>query len=108
MNATSVSSTEISVTWGPPEIPRGIIRAYHVLYYPTTNSTAYLNNSITLIVDPPETSQSVINLTAYTDYTFLVFAVTIMEGPAVLVTATTFEAGIYVLQSACMCLENLN
>ena len=89
VNATSVSSTGINVTWGPPEFPRGIITGYRVVYYPTSNST----NLASLDVVFPETSLFVRNLTAFTEYTFRVSAITVEEGQAVVVTATTLEAG---------------
>ena len=89
VNATSVSSTGINVTWGPPEFPQGIIRAYRVVYYPTTNPS----NLASFDVVFPETSLFVSNLTAFTNYTFQVSAITVEEGQAVVVTATTLEGG---------------
>ena len=89
VNATSVSSTGINVTWGPPEFPRGIITGYRVVYHPTTNSTILTNSDVVV----PETSLFVRNLTTFTEYTFRVSAITVEEGQAVVVTATTLEAG---------------
>ena len=87
----SVNSAEILVTWGPPDTPRGIITAYRVEYYPSLNP----NNSITQNIQPPDDNVLVSNLTAFTEYTFLVLAVTVEDGPAVQVSATTLEAGMF-------------
>ena len=93
MNATSLSAVEINVTWGPPEFPRGIITGYRVVYYPTANST----NLITQLPDvvPQASSLAVYNLTAFTEYTFEVSAITVEEGPPALATASTPQAGMF-------------
>ena len=70
--ATNLSSTSLSVVWGPPEIPRGIITLYTISYYLTSveeGSSCSLNTT--------DTSRVLNGLIKYTEYSVYVQASTV-------------------------------
>ena len=85
---TATTAFTVSLNWEEPEEPNGIIDNYIIRYYETSspaNVTLY-NDSI------QSTSAVVYNLSAFTNYTFRVSAVTVEEGPFEEVSATTNQS----------------
>ncbi len=75
----SNSSTVIVVGWEPPipELLRGILRGYMVLYRPANSSAGGRVDR----VEPTQTLHQLIGLQPFTNYSIQVAAVTIDEGP---------------------------
>ena len=78
----------VSLQWNKPQPANGIIDNYIIQYYqPSTPTTITLFSSTTT-----ETSVVVDGLSAFTDYTFRVSAVTVEEGDFSEVNVTTEES----------------
>ena len=89
VSATNLSSTEISVTWQQPDPANGMIQQYIVTYYPSGSPSDNVSTS--------NTSITIGGLSAFTNYSVFVVAVTVAPGPAsTTVTVTTSEAGMCV------------
>ena len=86
--AVVITTFSVSLQWNEPQPTNGIIRRYIVQYYRTSTPGSFtlFNDSSTM------TSAMVINLSLFTDYTFRVSAVTVAEGPFVVVIATSAES----------------
>ena len=94
VTATNLSSIEIFVTWQQPDPANGIIQQYIVTYYPSGSP------SDDTTVSTSNTSITIGGLSAFTNYSVFVVAVTVAPGPAsTTVTVTTSEAGAYM----CVC-----
>ena len=91
VNATNLSSTEISVTWLQPDPTNGVIQQYIVTYYPSGSPGDNTTNSTT------NTSITIGGLSAFTEYSVFVVAVTVAPGPpSTAVNVTTSETGVCV------------
>jgi len=98
VNATNLSSTEISVTWLQPDPTNGVIQQYIVTYYPSGSPGDNTTNSTS------DTSITIGGLSAFTEYSVFVVAVTVAPGPAsTAVNVTTSEAGVWVCVGGCVC-----
>ena len=98
VTATNLSSTEISVTWQQPDPANGIIQQYIVTYYPSGSP------SDNTTVPTSNTSITIGGLSAFTNYSVFVVAVTVAPGPAsTTVTVMTSEAGAYMCVCVCVC-----
>ena len=87
--AVAVNSTAITVTWGRPDTPNGIIRGYNISYLlPDSGDEVVIN------VEPIIRTVTVGDLSPFTSYEFTVAAFTIEMGPGETVNATTDEAGL--------------
>ena len=94
VNATNLSSTEISVTWLQPDPTNGVIQQYIVTYYPSGSPGDNTTNSTS------DTSITIGGLSAFTEYSVFVVAVTVAPGPpSTAVNVTTSETGVCV----CVC-----
>ena len=87
VNATTVNSTAIQISWDQPDITNGIIRYYTVVYRLNDSSqTAEQNSTDTMTV--------VANLDPFSNYVFYVLAFTVASSdPSDNVTAMTAQAG---------------
>ena len=90
--AIDVTATSITITWAPPptEETNGIIRSYTVRYFPTSDVSAPPVEESLLA---NETSFTASDLEPFTNYTFMVEAVTISPGPPDSIDIQTDEAG---------------
>ena len=70
--ATNLSSTSLSVVWGPPDLPRGIITLYTISYYLTSIGEGSSNS-----LDTTGTSGVLNGLMKYTEYSVYVQARTV-------------------------------
>ena len=71
--ATNLSSTSLSVVWGPPEIPRGIITLYTISYYLLTS----VEEGSSYSLNTTDTSGVLNSLMKYTEYSVYVQASTV-------------------------------
>ena len=96
----AVTATNITITWNPPPVGEinGIIRAYTISYFPTSNASA---QPVEESVPENETSFIADGLQPFTNYTFEVRAVTISPGPPASIVVETDQAGKLLL---CMCM----
>ena len=81
----------VSLDWDEPQSPNGIIDNYIIRFYEDStpdNITLYSNTV-------QETRVAVYDLKAHTNYTFLVSAMTVAEGPAAEVSAMTEESSMF-------------
>ena len=85
----------ILVQWDPPEPANGNITLYIISYYPVSSPGDRNETN----VSGTDTEVSIENLTPFTDYTFLVSAVTVAEGPQAEVNAITSESGLLLIYS---------
>ena len=87
VNATTINSTAVQVSWNPPDITNGIIRYYTVVYRLNDSSeTMELNSTDVTVV--------VTNLDPFNYYVFYVLAFTVASSdPSENDTALTAEAG---------------
>ena len=87
VNASTINSTAVWVSWNPPDITNGIIRYYTVVYRLNDNSeTMELNSTNVTVV--------VTGLDPFSHYVFYVLAVTVASSdPSENDTALTAEAG---------------
>ncbi len=76
VSATSPTFSVISLTWSDPLIPNGIIRDYQVTYFPTADSSTVT----TLNISSAALEFNITGLTAFTNYTISVTAITIELG----------------------------
>jgi len=87
VNATNLSSTEIFITWLQPDPTNGVIQQYIVTYYPSGSPGDNTTNSTS------DTSITIGGLSAFTEYSVFVVAVTVAPGPpSTAVNVTTSEA----------------
>ena len=93
--ATADSSTEVTVEWGEPETPNGIIIQYSISYNLTGSD----------IINVTGTSRTVTigDLLPFTFYEFTVVAFTVEMGPGASDSVQTQEAGMCV----CLCICTL-
>ena len=87
VNATTVNSTAIQISWDQPDITNGVIRYYTVVYRLNDSSLATeLNSTDTMIV--------VADLDPFNNYVFYVLAFTVASSdPSDNVTAMTEQSG---------------
>ena len=87
VNASTVNSTAVQISWSPPDITNGIIRYYTVVYRLNDRSeTMELNSTDVTVV--------VTGLNPFNNYVFYVLAFTVASSdPSENDTALTAEAG---------------
>ena len=97
INASTISSTAVRVSWNPPDITNGIIRYYTVVYRLNDSSqTMELNSTDVTVV--------VTNLDPFNHYLFYVLAFTVASSdPSENDTALTAEAGNTYICSYSLC-----
>ena len=81
--ATITASDYVTFMWGYPEVPRGIIQGYIILYYPTGSQGSPSEQNITLPMDDDDGAQmsNITGLTPFTSYTFRIRAYSFEENP---------------------------
>ena len=84
--AESVNPQNVTLMWSKPQVPNGIITHYELMYTNESNSSGTVQVNTTFYV--------VEGLNEFTNYTFMVAAVTIAgSGPSESLIVTTAEAG---------------
>ena len=90
---TRMYSLDIDIDWSEPTYPNGVIERYTVSVYETSNSSAVVYSSDSVLV--PGVTEPV-NVLPYTNYTVRVSASTSAgEGPHSTVIIESPEAGIF-------------
>ena len=91
--ASVINPRNVTITWDrPPEnMINGILQSYTVSYFPTLDPNA--SPAMEKSLPGNETSLTVDGLNPFTNYTFLVIAVTVGPGPADEIVVETEEAG---------------
>ena len=69
--STNVTSTTISLTWAPPEMPNGVIANYSIAYTPDERIAATLEQ-----LGIEATSATLSGLMEYVNYTIVLYAFT--------------------------------
>ena len=87
VNASTINSTAVRISWNPPDITNGIIRYYTVVYL--------LNDSLQAMeLNSTDVTVVVTGLDPFNHYVFYVLAVTVASSdPSENDTALTGEAG---------------
>ena len=87
MNASTINSTAVRISWNPPDITNGIIRYYTVVYRLNDSSETMELNSTDVTV-------AVTDLNPFNYYVFYVLAFTVASSdPSENDTALTAEGG---------------
>ena len=91
-----VNSTAVMLTWGYPQIPRGVIQGYIITYRRSGNLAGEsAMRNITLEVDDDNRTQTAIidGLFPHTSYSFMIRAYSFGVDPFIIHNGTIFDAG---------------
>lgn len=92
LTTVEINAFDMTLEWSVPENENGIIQHYVFLYYELSAPNTIINDTTT------ETTLTVENLRAFTEYVFRVYAVTVEEGPFIELNVTTVKSGMYNIQ----------
>ena len=88
-----LKARSLSLEWGLPLKPNGVVRVYEVVYYVTNNKEANITIMNYTVTDMMIVLLTIESLIPYTSYTFEVRAITVEYGDVASIVMTTAEAG---------------